>query len=150
MPLRKLLRMPARVPFSALCLALSMSTVLGCNQKAPIGLTFGSPDRTERVGTHDIRIEVLLEGDDGKTIPNVTVTAVTSMSKDHDTTNSSGRAFVNVVVTDNDSIDFHFVNERGKVEANKILFDFPRENPRLTLLFKIDKGGSVRLAEVAY
>lgn len=127
-----------------------MLFAISCGVPIDRTLSQGSPSRTERLGMSDYKIDIVLQAEDGKPIPEVEITALTPRGTDTSVTNSNGQALLTVTAARIDTIDVHFKSRDGKIDWSRSLVSFPRDEPRFRVVFKADRVGRVRMAQFEY
>jgi hypothetical protein len=123
----------------------------GCAvETADRGVTYDSPGRTDRIGTQRISLVVELERDDGSKIPGVEVRVSSPNDEDQDISDQFGKANITLVLQERDGLDFFFTSKKQKIEWTRSVVSVPPGQDEIGYLFKVDKFGRVRLAEVSY
>ncbi len=139
----------------ALLLSFILCTLQAChNDTPPPGLTYGSPERIERVGMRDVLLKVSLIDTAGQAVGAVSVFAEAPKGTDTDTTNIDGKAVIKMGLREDDSVEFHFrsvePSEQHNIDWTTTVNDLPKEETEIRLIFKADTGGKVQLMALEY
>jgi hypothetical protein len=133
-----------------LCLSLQACH----NNTPPPGLTYGSPERLDRVGMRDVLLNISLVSHTGQAIGNVGIFAEAPKETDRDTTNIDGKAVINIGLREDDSIEFHFRSAEPSATQNidwtTTVNGLPKEESQLKLIFTADKLGKISLTALEY
>ena len=124
------------------------TTSISCSTEAPDGLTYRSPNRSERFGSKKITFFVEIQDDNGRKIPNVLISAKNTRNSDKDLSDISGRATLSLRVSRNEALEFYFKSK--DFEYTKVVSSIPYRQKEINYIFKVDNRGSVRLTEVSY
>ena len=121
----------------------ALSSFSACGGLPLSGTSERSLTRDERLGIAEVQIEVIVLTENAHTVAGLEVSTETSQTTDIDTTNSDGKAVVNVALAEIDSIEFYF---RGKgIDWTETIHDFPKGKSKVRATFILDKIGRVRL-----
>ncbi len=112
--------------------------------------TYESPTRKQRVGVRPVQITARLVAENRSSVPGIAIRAAGASSADIDTTNSNGLAQFDLVLEEDDRVEFFFSSAGGETEWTETLREVPKGVAHFSVLFEQDHLGRIRIAAIEF
>jgi len=127
---------------------IACTTIIGCGDKPPTPYEKYKMAQLEKEALTTLRVQGMLLDQNGKPVSDMKVSVSSGRFEEDAYTASDGHFSVMTKFENDDVLDFRF--ENAKVEWTESLGFIPKGIEKLTLRFRMDDMGKVRLAAYEY
>ncbi len=136
-------------PYLLSVVCASLLAFSACVEVAPDrGVVYGSPDRAERTGIREVLVTAQVLDEQGRALPQVSVSAETRRGLDSGISNTKGELLLHCEVAGFERVDFFF--ERNGRIASYSIESMPQGLDSFRAVFKFTSENSVQLVSTEY